>query len=88
MYKYEEEKSQIFTEEGQVFFLKVRDRCQYMLRTSGCFMMEKVINECPNTRSWITMACVDRLVELKELTEIKYPDNTFGQYRIFRDYNL
>ena len=84
-YNYQTERKEIFTEEGQVLFLKIRDKARECLRIAGAVMMEKLIYNNVGS-SWTMMACVDRLVELKELREIT-PSNCIGQYRVFADYN-
>lgn len=81
MYNYAEERPYIFTEEGQVMFLKIRDTVQQLLRIAGAFQMEKALKETLGS-AWSAMACVDRLVELKEIREISQP-NCAGQYRTF-----
>jgi hypothetical protein len=81
MYNYQTEKSKIFTEEGQTTFLKIRDKVQHLLKQSGAVMMQNAISGITGD-SWIMLACVDRLVELKEIREITQ-DNVIGQHRVF-----
>ena len=80
MYKYEELRSEIFTDEGQRGFLKARDLVNRLLDESGCFFMGSVIPKVGGD-SWLAMAYVDRLVELGEIKEVKN-DLGAGQYRI------
>lgn len=81
MYNYEEQKAEIFKEENQKQFLAIRDRVNALLREAGACRMEEIVkNQCGS--SWRHIACVDRLVELGELTEVT-PKNTMGQYRTF-----
>lgn len=82
MYKYENYRSFVFSEEGQETFLKVRDKAKYLIKLSGAVTCEKLIEELTGL-SWEHLACVDRLVELKELSEIENPYSQAGQYRIF-----
>lgn len=82
-YSYTEEKPKLFTEEGQVLFLKIRDKVEEHLRFSGAVRMQEVISECLGA-TWGMLACVDRLVELKELKELTGTDVP-GQYRIFTE---
>lgn len=82
MYNYEQEKSKIFTDEGQKEFLKIRDFVKELLSTSGAFMSGKVMNKICGD-SWFILACLDRLVELNEIKELSDKNNTFGQSRIF-----
>ena len=81
MYEYETEKKAIFTEEGQVMFLKIRDHVQKCLKLSGAISMWKAIAGCTGS-NWEMMACVDRLVELGGIREIPQT-NCAGQDRIF-----
>lgn len=81
MYNYQTEKPKIFTEDGQERFLKIRDNVQRLLKQSGAVMMEKAISAVTGD-SWLPMACVDRLVELKEIREIT-KEGVAGQHRVF-----
>ena len=81
MYNYQTEKSKIFTEDGQETFLKVRDKVQQLLKQSGAVMMKNAISGVTGD-SWMHLACVDRLVELKEIKEITQ-GNVAGQHRVF-----
>jgi hypothetical protein len=80
-YNYQTERPFIFTEEGQVIFLKVRDKTQQLLKVAGAARSQEMIAGCTGN-SWQIMACVDRLVELKEIREVS-PPNVWGQHRIF-----
>lgn len=81
MYDYQKEKKAIFTEEGQVQFLGVRDDVRDMLNGSGAVRMLEIIHHAVGD-SWFIMACVDRLVELGELHEV-LQDNIPAQHRVF-----
>ncbi len=81
MYNYQNEKTKIFTEEGQIVFLKIRDKTQHLLKQSGAIMMSNIINGISGD-SWLHLACVDRLVELGEIEEITN-GGVAGQYRVF-----
>ena len=85
MYTYENEKSKIFTESGQEMFLKIRDKVQILLKQSGSFMLEKAISGVSGD-SWVQLACIDRLVELKEIKEITDKTKVAGQHRVFISY--
>lgn len=82
MYSYETEKPTIFTESGQKMFLAIRDHVNLILSGSGAITMGKAIDARTGGDSWSMLACVDRLVELGELREIKQ-DCCTGQDRIF-----
>ena len=85
MYTYENEKLKIFTENGQEMFLKIRDKVQILLKQSGSFMLEKAISGVTGD-SWVQLACIDRLVELKEIKEITDKTQVAGQHRVFISY--
>lgn len=80
MYRYQTERSFVFTEEGQVAFLAIRDRANELVAASGAATMGCLMSGAGD--SWNRMACVDRLVELGELREIPQEDCA-GQHRIF-----
>jgi hypothetical protein len=81
MYKYEDNKPKIFTDEGQREFLKVRDEVNRLLEISGCFMLENVFKKVPvcNTDMWLTH--IYRLVEIGEIEEV--PRDCFAQNKIY-----
>jgi len=83
MYKYEELKPRLFTEEGQRMFLSIRDGTHALIKKSGAVTMGKAMS-CGKGGgdSWDMLACVDRLVELKEIREI-YQAKCSGQDRVF-----
>ena len=81
MYNYETEKQSIFTDEGQKTFLQIRDKVHKHLNLSGAFMMENIINGIVGGTTWFHMACVDRLQELGEITELT--SLVRGQDRVF-----
>jgi hypothetical protein len=84
MYNYKEQRGYVFTEEGQVQFLRIRDRVKGAIKNFGAIRMDSAIRD--ETGSiWEIMACVDRLVELGEITEVT--DNSYpGQHRIFTSF--
>ena len=81
MYEYEKEKQNIFTDEGQRTFLKVRDEVNRLLEIAGCFKLENVflaVNVCD---SFMWLAYIDRLVELGEIREVKR--ECMSQHKIY-----
>lgn len=82
MYDYKEEKQYVFTDKGQRHFLFIRDLVHRFLKESGAFQMSNAMKLGPTgaATNWEMMACVDRLVEIGEIKEIKQDDLP---YRIF-----
>ena len=80
-YSYEAEKPALFTEEGSIKFLKVRDNVNKLLDQSGAVKMGKAISVLTGS-VWEMMMYVDRLVELKEIVEITNR-SAAGQDRVF-----
>ncbi len=83
MYRYAEIKKQIFTEEGSIALLQLRDTACSMLKSAGAFKMGRVIGstKCSGD-TWLFMACIDRMVEMGEIVELT-EDNVAGQDRVF-----
>lgn len=81
MYNYETEKKKLFTEEGLEMFTKIRDNVKRHLKSAGAVRMDEALRVASGS-SWTMMACVDRMVETKEIREITTP-NVPGQYRVF-----
>jgi len=82
MYQYEEQKQELFTDEGMRMFLRVRDFVHKTLAVSGAVRMQEAMKAAGSGSSWTMAACVDRLVELGEIREINQLDVP-GQYRVF-----
>lgn len=80
MYTYEAERPYLFTEEGQRLFLKVRDETHRLLKLAGAVRLQEAALSNAGS-SWSMIACMDRLVELGEIKELKYP--CAGQHRVF-----
>jgi len=80
MYNYKTQRANIFTDEGQRMFLRVRDQINQLLTKSGAVRMQEAIANISGD-SWDMIACVDRLIELDELREIGQADVT--QHRVF-----
>jgi hypothetical protein len=78
---YEDQKPYLFSDDGQRMFLKIRDRADSLIREAGCARMQEIIAGSTGD-SWAMLACVDRLVELKEIVEIPQV-RIAGQHRIF-----
>lgn len=78
-YIYEECKSEIFSEEGQIDFLKVRDNVKELLKIAGAFDIHHV--KMVHSDNFFTYACIDRLLELGEIREVpadyQFAERTF-----------
>lgn len=64
-YSYEKEKACVFTDEGQKKFLHIRDEANRLCRMAGACSVERLIAGATGD-SFEMLACIDRLVELKE----------------------
>jgi len=84
-YDYETVKPFIFTEQGQIHFLSIRDRVDRLLDEAGAFRLDKAIAG-EKGDSFRMICCIDRLVELGEIRELHYP-GAMGQDRIFRRFS-
>lgn len=82
MYDYRTERPKLFTEDGQLVFLRIRDRVNYLLKTAGAARVQEIMMGISGGDSWQMLACVDRLVELGELREVTH-DFCAGQHRVF-----
>lgn len=85
-YEYAVQRPHVFTEDGQVMFLKIRDNAQALIAKSGAASCGKIIAGCTGD-SWNMLACVDLLVELGEILEVPNPLSKAGQDRLFTSLN-
>lgn len=81
MYDYNTERPWVFTEDGQVMFLSIRDKVNRLLDQAGAVRMQEAIAGTTGS-VWKMLACVDRMVELGELRELTGGESA-GQYRVF-----
>lgn len=81
MYNYAIEKAGIFTEKGQVMFLKIRDNVGRLIENAGAVRQQEATRGVGGD-SWFLLACLDRMVELGELREIT-GSNVVAQHRVF-----
>lgn len=82
-YDYQTEKPNIFTEDGQVMFTKIRDKTRQLLEKAGAARCQEMTNAADSGNSWQMLACVDRMVELNEIREVTKPGSVWAQYRVF-----
>jgi hypothetical protein len=85
-YNYATQKSRIFTEDGQVMFLKIRDNAKSLIAKAGVVRFDKMTAGCTGD-SWDMLACADRLVELGELLEVSNTMSRAGQHRLFTSFD-
>ena len=64
-------------------FLAIRDNVHRLCKLAGCCNAEQAMSDCGGGSSWQMIACLDRLVELGEIRELKYGE-CWGQHRIFQ----
>jgi hypothetical protein len=84
-YVYADERSKLFTEDGQVTFLKIRDNVKRLLSSAGAFTSEKAMASVSGD-SWMMLAALDRMVELKEIRKVTADGTTWGQHQVFTGY--
>ncbi len=80
-YNYKTEREQLFTEEGQRLFLKIRDQVNYHLKESGAIRADKAFKGLAGD-SFQFHACLDRMIELGEL-QLLSSDNVWSQYKVY-----
>jgi hypothetical protein len=80
-YVYEHERHKLFTEEGQIMFLAIRDQAHKRIAEAGAVRSDKLLGVTSGD-AWVMLACMDRMIELGELIEIT-DDNAPGQRRVF-----
>lgn len=81
-YDYATQRPHLFTDDGQRLFLRVRDRAQKLLAEAGAARMQEIISGAGSADVWHVLACVDRMVELREIVELNYGPCA-GQHRVF-----
>ena len=81
-YDYAVQRASVFTEDGQIMFLKIRDAANRLFQLAGAARFQEITHGVTGD-TWKMLACVDRLVELGEIREIPQESRTPGQYRIF-----
>lgn len=83
MYNYDDQKNKLFTDEGQRYFLELRDRVHKLLKEAGAFRFcEAVLNgpSCPGD-TFMMHAAIDRMVELDEIRQVT--TNVAGQDEVY-----
>ena len=80
-YSYDAERADVFSENGQVQFLSIRDRIKKHIEMSGCVSLGKAIAD-ESGDTFQMLACVDRLVEIGEIVRIENPRDRSTQGQI------
>ena len=81
-YNYIEQKKELFTDEGQRLFIKLRDHALALVQKSGAVRSQEIMS-IGSGDSWTLLACIDRMVEIGDLIEVTKSDIVRGQNRIF-----
>jgi hypothetical protein len=76
-YRYE-----LFTEEGQRTFIRIRDRVKKLLGEAGAVRIQEAASH-QGGDSWFALACFDRMVELGDISEVCITPGTPAQHRVF-----
>lgn len=84
MYQYKDYKKFLASPKGFDLFIEVRDIARELFKTREAITMGEVIGRVKSGGhdTWEMLACVDRMVERKELFEVSRSD-VAGQYRTF-----
>jgi hypothetical protein len=80
-YDYATQRPSVFTEDGQIMFLQIRDNAARLIAKAGAARLLEIIGGVSGN-TWDMLACVDRLVELGELREVT-TGSVAGQHRVF-----
>jgi len=80
-YQYNDIKPRLFTDEGQRLFLAIRDRTNDLLKQAGAARCHEMISGSLG-ELWDMLACVDRMIELKEIREVTTGE-VMWQHRVF-----
>ena len=86
-YSYATQRPVVFTEAGQVMFLRIYDSARDLIKTAGAVRADKLIMAAGTCDTWDVLACIDRLVELGEIVEVKNTVSEAGQFRLFTKRN-
>lgn len=80
-YNYKRERCKLFSDEGLRALVDVKDFVDKALAFAGAVRMGEIIHTVSTESNWMTMACVDRLVETEQIREITVA--SFGNSRVF-----
>lgn len=85
-YVYQNYRHTVFSEEGSIMLLKIRDAAKDHIAKAGAVRCDKLLNAAGAGDTWSMLACVDRLVEMGDMIEIPQA-RCAGQHRIFTKYD-
>lgn len=87
-YNYLIEKPYTLTDEGSADVISVKNFIDKGIAAYGAVRMQEIMSKCKfhTCESWERIACVDRLIELKEISEVTKDIRVAGQYRVFTKY--
>jgi hypothetical protein len=83
MYKYENERHKLFTEEGIKLLFALRDNVISLSQVAGVFTVEAALRGLTGD-SWTMLAALDFLEEEGMIKEVKQEGYVAGQWRIYR----
>lgn len=80
MYKYEEMRPYIFTEEGVEMLQRIRENVNLMINLAGSVRLQEAIHGTIGD-SWLMLACIDYMVEKGEIVPVG--ESVVTQHRVF-----
>lgn len=80
-YIYEEIRPTLFTEEGVKDLMKIQRKVTQLLTNHNVMLAESTFSETADP--WTAMACLDYMVEQKEIYEVTEGCGVAGQYRTY-----
>ena len=81
-YNYAAEKPKLFTDEGQRAVMSASINAHKLIDSAGAFMAFKCLVDVKYDDTFMAMAILDRLVELRVIREVTGP-GAWGQHRVF-----
>lgn len=70
MYKYDDLRPSLFTEEGVDLIIKIRDRAFELCKLAGACTVDKAMQAAIATDTWKRLAAIDYLIERGDLRRI------------------
>jgi hypothetical protein len=84
-YNYNEQKPYVLSDDGSADVIRIKNFIDEAIADYGAVRMQEIMDRCKfaTCDTWEMMACVDRLVELKQISEVTRNISVAGQHRIF-----